>query len=350
MNEKIVGYIKSFSSTASLDTQKNIITRYCLAHDILCEKFYIDTTYRDRKVADVSRALQIGIPATCKVPMLPAWENLMVDIMDKKIDVILVDNFIRLYMNVSTKTALQRICQKYQVQIIEVGTDPFPNDTAATKVAIYHYTDQSQTRPIVVTNAIDSLYEYAAHSFPGSACGIFLDTSLLEYEHPNYDCLMENIDSFNVVLVHDIYRFSRKMGVLWSTVRRLYGSGIRIVSLNEGPVHFVQDTYLLQDKPLRVAIYDRDTSIYRTDTHELFMERCNLFIKYRTNWSITDIYLDKRNDPVQPNLQRLANDRATYDLILMDSFRKIHDDSNRFYKFKSKVKVPLVSLKEGSVL
>ena len=73
MSEKIVGYIKSFSSSASLDTQKNMITRYCLAHGILCEKFYIDTAYRDRKVADVSRALQIGIPATCKVPMLPAW-------------------------------------------------------------------------------------------------------------------------------------------------------------------------------------------------------------------------------------------------------------------------------------
>lgn len=212
------------------------------------------------------------------------------------------------------------------------------------RVCIYHFTDKSEIRPIVCEKQVEILKDFAKQY--GTIEKVCVDKSLKDSLQIEKENLFYNPD-FDILVTKDFYHINKHTGKCLDVMKNLISKGIRVCSLEDGEFVFVDAPF---DKPLRVCLYH---SKYHEDTNRTIETQINifkLFIKSKTNWIITDVFVDedeKQNDDSQVELMKLIDNNNNYDLIVVKQFSCFHWRTAKFCKRRNQLKLPIYSLKEG---
>lgn len=225
-----------------------------------------------------------------------------------------------------------------------------------SKVAIYHFTNSDDKRPKVNEKQMQTLREYAKNY--GTIVNEYLDKSLKKCEQIQKLKLIDEVGTYDVLVTKDFYHISKNTGACIEFLQQFLSVGIETHSIEDGHFVFSDVPYT---KNLNVAIY---ISKYVDDspsasckqkrgnslTVETQIEIMKLFVENKTNWKITDIYVDAadgQSDDKQVQLLELIQNRNKYNLVLCKDFNSIHWRTAKFCNRRNDLKLDIYSLKEG---
>lgn len=342
--DKVVAYVRTsagYDSGAAI--QKELIQDYCRTNNIKCRKFYYDNGSRKKRHIDErEKANLLGLSPHSRV--YSAWEDMMVDIIKGNVKVVLVDLKLRLYSGNEQQIILQRLVEKYNVEIIEVSHRNSPETDAMTAV-IYHFADKADRRSIIPLKEIDTLYEFAAQR-NWAVTDVYLDLTLCNRMYLRK--ILEDV-SCDVLLVKSLYHIKRGMTAFIESATILQDKQIRIISMDEG--EFIHDKTGMQmlNSPLRVAVYDRLRSDYEIGLKNIQLSRFNTFVRCKTKgWKVFHIYIDEGKGNQQ--LKSLINDVGNFDILLLDSYDKLGSTIIEIARMQGRIKKPIYSMQEGVIL
>lgn len=223
------------------------------------------------------------------------------------------------------------------------------------KVAIYHFTDKSQKRPIVNEKQMALLRSFASEY--GTIEKEYIDRSLKKCEQEEKKKLIQEIGEYDILVTKDFYHISKNTGTCIGVLQRFLSVGVRTHSIEDGSFVFTDVPF---NKELNVAIYhskyiDNTPSANKWKrgneiTVQTQLEIMGLFIKQKTKWKITGIYVDEaqgQSDAKQVNLLELIKNSEKYDLVLCKNFNNIHWRTAKFCKRRNDMKLDIYSLREG---
>ena len=344
---EVIGYARSFCGPASCHMQELMIEDYCRRKQMTCSGIYCDYGGHDRTGNEWTRAEKIGISSSRWLTTFPAWEEMLLHILDGKVRCLLVESLFRLMSSKEQNEAFMRICREQKVEVIEVMPDTDGNP-GNNRVGIYHFTDGSETRPRVVCSEVDRLYELIGEKGWGIPA-LFLDKSLRKDRRGRYRDFLLQVEAspFDIILVHSFYHLEAKVSAFWKVVQSLSSRGTRVVSKMEGEIMALPEGVL--ERELNVAVYDRCRSEAECEYMGLFQERARLFTYYKApRWNIRGVYVDS-SEMEETALERLKGEADMYDLVLVDMLGKVSSRTNRFMKAWKEIDRPFYSLKEGGV-
>lgn len=223
------------------------------------------------------------------------------------------------------------------------------------KVAIYHFTDGSEKRPIVNEKQMIALREFASHY--GTVVKEYLDKSLKKGEQEEKKKLFQEIGKYNRLITKDFYHIAKNTGTCIGIMQKFFSIGVKIYSMEDGSFTFTETPF---DQELNIAVYHskyadnapsaegrkRGNSI----TVQTQIEIIKLFVKTKTRWKIIDVYVDEtegQSDDKQKNLLQLIENKNKYDLVLCKDFNRIHWRTAKFCERRNKMGLDIYSLKEG---
>lgn len=223
------------------------------------------------------------------------------------------------------------------------------------KVAIYHFTDKSEKRPIINEKQMIILREFASDY--GIVEKEYLDKSLKKCEQEKKQVMMEEIINYDVLVIKDFYHIAVNTGACISLLQRFLMLGVETHSIEDGCFTFSEAPF---DKKLNIAIYhakyeDNTPSAQKQKkgnciTAQTQVEVLCLFIKKKTNWKVIDVYMDEaqgQSDDKQKGLLELIKNRKKYDLVLCKDFNTIHWRTAKFCKRRNEMELDIYSIKEG---
>lgn len=223
------------------------------------------------------------------------------------------------------------------------------------KVAIYHFTDKSEKRPVVNEKQMVLLRNFAAGY--GTVEKEYLDKSLKKCEQEEKKKLIQEIGEYDILVTKDFYHISKNTGTCIGFLQRLLSVGVQTHSIEDGSFVFTDVPF---NKELNIAIYhskyiDNAPSANKWKrgneiTVQTQLEIMGLFIKQKTKWKIADIYVDEaqgQSDAKQVKLLELIKNNEKYDLVLCKNFNNIHWRTAKFCERRNDMKLDIFSLREG---
>lgn len=316
MTQVTAAYIRADPATDSYELQKDLISRYCQANGLDVIRFFEDTGTHDRHKDETARAKQLGLPDSKWLPVLPEWEKLMLLVKEGRIRKILVDTKYRLYGTSSqTRELYEGLTAEYDVQIIQVAAEPLgiSSDLVA---AIYHFTESSQSRPVVLLKKLDSLYTMS------KSMGVSVDCVLIDdvlYHRNYYQRLLHFIRTgvVDVVMLSSAYHLVRSMNTMYHLLVEFHMRGVKLITQKEGRIGLISAGEYMKEH-LRVAIYDRVQGPAEKELQKLLIARMELYIKTRTKWTLCGIYIASDNDKEEKVFNDLEAHKQEFDLVLID--------------------------------
>ena len=96
--KKVVGYVRSLhGSIQDCDMQEKIIKRYSHLRSLGTPIMFTDMGFSNRRAKeDIERERKLGIEYSRHIRRYPAWEEMLIEAMNGKIGVIIVDRRERL--------------------------------------------------------------------------------------------------------------------------------------------------------------------------------------------------------------------------------------------------------------
>lgn len=316
---------------SSTEQQILLIKRYCSDKNINIDQVYSDEKGAHKRLShEKERAVKLGLSPYRYLYTYPALESMFVEIISESVKkeyiTVLVDTRIRLYgQSEEQRTVFERIIEKYGIQVIEVGVSVCSDYPG---VCIYHYTDKSMRRPLILLKQLDSMYKYAIDNGLNIS-GVLVDLSISCRE--KYEVLKEMLKKKTCegVLVYNAYHLSRNLGQFIFIMKM----ADIVYSVNEG-VFCITRVEEYRNKPIHaVAIH--------TVSDLFFEERMRYYCSNRMNWLLDSVmeintFLNDKNDKKEK-------------MILVEHFCDIECDVSRFIKNISNIST-ICSIKEGSVL
>lgn len=216
------------------------------------------------------------------------------------------------------------------------------------KAAIYHFTNGSESRPIIYKKELSRIKKFADHH-GFSEPDIYLDKTLRKRDQDELKQLLNNIDTYDALIMKDYYHLRKNTGACFSELVRLANKNIKVFTMEDGSFKLSEPPF--NDKK-KVAIYYCGLEIVER-SYEIQSEIMDLFISSKTSWTITDRYADvkgDRTDNNQPELTKLIKNINKYDVILVRSFVDLHWRTAKFCKIRHMLKKSIYSMQEETYL
>lgn len=329
----IVGYIRTYGddSGKAEKVQEKMIQRYAEKKGIK-EKipFFIDssiTNKRKRNMAERKRANRIKLLEG--VSIMPGWETLMEKIIDGEVKEIIVDCKIRLFNGKEQYQVLQRLCEEYEVQIIEVGND-VPSDTI-----VYYESTHKNRRTSIPLKDIDAIYAKCSQ--------LDIVPRLILLEEGKIHHFLDYVDeNTSFVLVKNYQHIYRKVYPTLSMLKIAWSKSVRVISLEEGEIIPVD---IGSEKNIAV-VYDKARSKHEACSQQLTLDVIQTFIKIKTKWDVQEVYIDDRNSnsAYSSMKKRLSGDIT----LVVDTFGKLGADISMIVNLL-RTGATIYSLKEGGL-
>lgn len=329
----VVGYIRVYGddSGKAKKVQKEMIQRYAEKKGIK-EKipFFIDssiTNKRKRNMAERKRANRIKLLEG--VSIMPGWETLMEKIIDGEVKEIIVDCKIRLFNGKEQYQVLQRLCEEYEVQIIEVGKD-VPSDTI-----VYYESTHKNRRTSIPLKDIDAIYAKCSQ--------LDIVPRLILLEEGKINHFLDYVDDdTRFVFVKNYQHIYRKVYPTLSMLKTSWSKSVRVISLEEGEIIPAD---IGPEKNIAV-VYDKARSKHEACSQELTLDVIQTFIKIKTKWDVQEVYIDDRNSnsAYSSMKKRLSGDIT----LVVDTFGKLGADISMIVNLL-RTGATIYSLKEGGL-
>ena len=238
--KKVVGYVRSLRNLGDdCDTQIMLINRYAQIIGLNAPVMYVDRGFMSKRNSkDIEKSRQLGI-SHIYARYYQAWEEMLLEAMDDRIEVIIVDRIERLYGNSEDKSVLEKIIKEHSVRILEVENLDWPEESSIKKVWAYHYYAPNRysegIRTGALLNEIGTFYETVASHPDWRFCGIYMDSCI--DRRKEFAKLLRRKD-IDVFICKSLYHISRKPLTFISLIREMNARGIMVLSTDEGTVHF----------------------------------------------------------------------------------------------------------------
>lgn len=329
----IVGYIRvyGYDSRKAEKVQREMIRRYCEKKGGNREiTFFIDsyiTNKRKRNLSERKRANRINLPEGLSI--MSGWEDLMEEIIDGKVEEILVDCRIRLFNGKEQYQVLKHLCEKYEVQIIEVGKD-VPSDTI-----VYYESTHKNRRTSIPLKDIDAIYAKCSQ--------LDIVPRLIFLEEGKIHHFLDYVDdNTRFVLVKNYQHIYRKVYPTLSMLKTAWSKSVRIISLEEGEIIPVD----IGSEENIAVVYDKARSKHEACSQQLTLDVIQTFIKIKTKWDVQEVYIDDRNSnsAYSSMKKRLSGDIT----LVVDTFGKLGTDISMIVNLL-RTGATIYSLKEGGL-
>lgn len=329
----IVGYIRvyGYDSRKAEKVQREMIRRYCEKKGGNREiAFFIDsyiTNKRKRNLSERKRANRIKLQEG--VSIMPGWETLMEKIIDGEVKEIIVDCKIRLFNGKEQYQVLQRLCEEYEVQIIEVG-----NDVSSDTIVYYESTHKNRRTSIPLKD-IDAIYAKCSQ--------LDIVPRLILLEEGKIHHFLDYVDdNTRFVLVKNYQHIYRKVYPTLSMLKTAWSKSVRVISLEEGEIIPAD---IGPEKNIAV-VYDKARSKHEACSQELTLDVIQTFIKIKTKWDVQEVYIDDRNSnsAYSSMKKRLSGDIT----LVVDTFGKLGADISMIVNLL-RTGAKIYSLKEGGL-
>lgn len=216
------------------------------------------------------------------------------------------------------------------------------------RAAIYHFTDGSEIRPKVYLKELEGIKTFASGlGYPNA--DVYVDKSLRKCDQIKLRELMENINSYKVLILKDFYHLRKNTGAFMSDLVSLMQMNIEMYTIEDGNFSLMPAPF---DRSLKVAIYYCGLEIIGHSL-ELQYDIMDLFIKTKTSWTVVDRYADLAGNKIDGNqkeLQKLIYNKEKYDILLVQSFGDIHWRTSKFCKIRHQIQKDIYSMQEDVYL
>ena len=341
-------------SDCDSDYQIRLIKQYALNNGLGDPEIIADRrSWPRRNQKDVEMAKALGAERRENVRFFRGWEKMLVEAQNGSIGMIIVDKKERLYRNLEDKELLTSIIRKNEIRIMEANLVDWPDDPEAVNVAAYHFfvpgMNQTGIRTANLISDIGDFYEEIEEHDNWRMAGLYIDS--WAYRRVEYPKLLERND-IQVIVCKFFYHISRKILRFLQTVRELNLKGTKLISTEEGEIHFNPATDWKKESRLkirRIAVYNCFTSEYEKETSHITRKKLELFSRTLSLVTPEMEYYEETDVARRtgPEFERLASDARRYDLVLIDSFTKLGENVNDLMNCLRKVRIPFCSLKEG---
>lgn len=223
------------------------------------------------------------------------------------------------------------------------------------RVAIYHFTNGSEKRPIINEKQMIALREFA--SGHGIIAKEYLDKSTKKCTQEEKRTLIEEMINYDVLVTKDFYHISLNTGTCINLLQQFLRLGVETHTIEDGSFTFADAPF---NKELKVAIYHAK---YEDNSPSASMQKkgncitvqtqadvLQLFAKKKTNWKVIDVYIDEaqiQSNENQRSLLELIENSYKYDLVLCKDFNTIHWRTAQFCKRRNEMQMDIYSIKEG---
>lgn len=329
----VVGYIRVYGddSEKAEKVQKEMIHLYAEKKGIKDEiPFFTDssiTNKRKRNSSERARANRIKLPEG--VSIMPGWEMLMEKIIDGEVKKILVDCKIRLFNGREQHKILQTLCEKYRVQIVEVG-----NDISSDTIVYYESTHRNKRTSIPLKD-IDSVYSKC------SKLSVVPKLVLME-EGKRHDPLDYADDNTKFILVKNYQHIYRKVYPTLSMLKTAWSKSMRVISMEEGEIIPVE---INAEKNIAV-VYDKARSKHEECSQQLTLDVIQTFISIKTKWNVQEAYIDDRYSNSAYSLMKKSLNGNV--ILVVDTFGKLGTDISMIVNLL-RTGATIYSLKEGGL-
>lgn len=311
----ILGYTSSIEKDInSICIQKELINKYCKENQLSVDRQFTDSEgIHYRLFSERERAERLGLPPDRFLFTFPELEEMFITVMDNKVlneeIVILVDTKARLFgQSEIQRETFEKIIEEYNIQIIEVGLNVGRKETG---LCIYHCTNQSSKRPLIILKQLDHIYQYVLKN-ELSVTGIFVDYSVSHREKLEYLKELLKQKKFTGVIVASTYLLSRKIGQFVSMVEL---AGI-FHSITEG-IFYIKPMEEYVDESLNVVALCSTNSI-------AFGERMEYYCSKYTKWLLYEDAISSEYFSKAP--------KKNVKMVIIESYSDIDKDVNRFIK------------------
>lgn len=330
----VAGYIRSYNKNLdSLDVQRDMIERYCFEHDMEIGRIFCDERkVKTRLKGTAQELLKIGYKESYRgESSFPEFDQLLVLIATGDVDTLIVDVRMRLSVNTHLDDFFDKLCQRYNVEIVEVGEYPPENSPSSVSVAVYHDTNRSKIRPIYCVKDYDELY-CTVHLKGWTVVLSLLDECRCKGGRKKFPIIMKNLNKCNVIMVRAMFIIDLKTGKFIQYLSVFYQNGIGLYTLSSGEVT-LNDNECILNKKNRIVAYDSFSS--NQQTADFLKKIMTSFVKHKTNWVLCDYYYEGHRihkDEEQKVLEEVMNSQDDWDGILVKSFSRINERTTKFEK------------------
>lgn len=212
-----------------------------------------------------------------------------------------------------------------------------------SRAAIYHFTDGSKIRPVVVRKEIERIKEFTCKAGFHDV-DVFVDDVLWKNKQVMRQQLIEKIFVYEALFLKDFYHLRKNTDICMSELVRLAEGGV-MCTIEDGKFQFITAPFM---QNLKVAAYYCGLEITGHST-ELQFEIMDSFIANKTKWKLTGRFADLSGNKVDGNqteINRLIQESNGYDIVLVQSFGHIHWRTSRFCKVRHLLKKGIYSMHE----
>lgn len=350
----IIGYTRDIIGGAGEDTktQMKLILDFCNQNGFQCYKFFKDIGIRKNRHSDErERAGLLGLKTTRGRYVYPEWEKMLLEVLEDKVEMIIVDCSYRLYSNKEQKEVLQTICNKHNVRIVEVKYENTPSDNANKKVAFYHFSiprrDANDHRTTGILRDLGMMYEWASSHESWEPTSLYIDETL--DKRKEYPLLTMN-NNVNIIAVKSFYHVKRKPSPFLEEIRKYQDKGIKVVSMEQGGIVLTENNHFFSEFH-KAAVYELVGLHYNVEKLKRIKKRIDLFFSYKAEkWRIFDYFIDPGDSKtVLEELVNRAEKGKKFDVILVESFSVFRDISILFDTIH-RSGCSVYSMKEGEML
>lgn len=212
------------------------------------------------------------------------------------------------------------------------------------RAAVYHFTDGSKIRPVVVRKEIERIKDFALKA-GFHDIDVFVDDTLRKNEQAKRQELMEMILTYDALFLKDFYHLRKNTDICMSELVCLSEGGVKVCTIEDGGFQFISAPFM---QNLKAVAYYCGLEITGHST-ELQFEIMDSFVANKTGWKLTGCYADLSGNKVDGNqteLNRLIQESNGYDIVLVQSFGHIHWRTSKFCKVRHLLKKGIYSMHE----
>ena len=158
------------------------------------------------------------------------------------------------------------------------------------KAAIYHFTDNSEKRPIINEKQLELLKEYAA-SIGYTDVTVYCDKSLCRCDRIEFDHFLTQSEKYEALITKDYYHIAKNTAKCMPIMKELKDKGLSIYTKENGNLVLKEPPLAA---PLRVATYccrfgapEQIKTILSVQNDIL-----RLFADKQTSWTVIEQYSD----------------------------------------------------------
>lgn len=217
--------------------------------------------------------------------------------------------------------------------------------------AIYHFTDKSETRPIVCEKQLEALQEFAK-SLDIEVLDVFLDKSLKKSEQAQFEAFMSVCERYDCLVTKDFHHIDKHTRAMMKVMKELRDKGLTIYSIENGVFDFTEAPL---NKKLRVATYTMGDANIRNVKNSIQLQQdiYASFVRRKTEWSLIRQYADIcliQNDAAQESLMDLLEHKNEFDILLVNNLGDVNWRTARFCKLRSLLGKDIYSLQDGYLI